>query len=145
MISRGKGNNRRVPCTCNTRILLATRMGLSFLSISRSRCTQKVELAYTLMVGYFPFPFSSGRGREGRTLILTPSVSGLSISRPTILTSNEKLMLEQFLKGIFMDPLLGILMILVPERLSSNSLRQMTWGTSPRLWIGRMTGVSSST
>ena len=34
-------------------------------------------------------------------------------------------MFEQFLKGIFMVPLLGIFIILVPVLLSSSSLRQM--------------------
>jgi hypothetical protein len=85
---------------------------------------QKVELASTRRLGSLPLLLSSG-GWLGRTLILTPSASGLSSYFPTIFTSKEKLMFEQFLKGIFMVPLLGIFIILVPVRLSSSSLRQM--------------------
>ena len=54
-------------------------------------------------------------------------------------------MFELFLKGIFMEPLLGILMIFMPERLYSNSFRQIIWGTSPRLKMGKVKGVRSST
>ena len=144
MISRGKGKSSLVPCTCSTRILLAILIGLSFFSIYRSRCTQNVELASTRRLGSFPFAFSSG-GWFRRTFTFTPSVSGFYISLPTILTSNEKLMFEQFLNGIFIVPLLGILIILVPDLLSSSSFRQMIWGTSPRLIIGRTKGERSST
>jgi len=40
------------------------------------------------------------------------------------LTSNEKLMFEQFLNGIFIDCLLGIFIILAPERLSYSYFKQ---------------------
>jgi len=33
MISSGKGKSNLVPCTCKTKILLATRIELSFLNI----------------------------------------------------------------------------------------------------------------
>lgn len=95
------------------------------------------------MLVSLPLIFSSN-GWFGSTLMRTPSESGLSKSLPTSFTSNEKLMLEQFLNGIFMTPLLGILIILTPDLLSSNSLRQTIWGTSPLLWMEMISGDSSS-
>lgn len=143
IISKGNGNSKRVPCTWSTKIRRAILMGLSFFSISKSMWTQNVELASTLKIGSFPLFFYSG-GWFGSIFILTPSASGLSSYLPTIFTSKEKLIFEQFLKGIFMVPLLGIFIIFVPDRLSYSSLRQMIWGTYPLLMIGSTRGFSSS-
>lgn len=144
MIYKGKGKSNLVPCTWRTKILRAILIGLSFFNIYKSKCTQNVEFASTLKLGSFPLLFSS-IGWFKRTLTLTPSESGLSIYLLTILTSNEKLIFELFLKGIFIWPLLGIFIIFVPDLLSYNSLRHMIWGTSPRLMIGKIKGESSST
>jgi hypothetical protein len=142
IISRGKGKRSLVPCTCSNSIRLATRIGLSFFSISNDKWTKKAELASTRKLAYFALFFSYGLISWDKTLILTPSASGLSIYLPIILTSNEKLIFEQFLKGIFIDCLLGIFMILAPERLSYNYFKQTIWGTSPREWIWRISGFS---
>ena len=119
IISRGKGNSSLVPCTCSTRMRRATRIGLSFLNIYNSKGTQKAELASTRKLPSFFSPCPAS------TLIRTPSESGFSAYLLITRTSNEKFMFDRFLKGIFIVPLLGIFMILVPDRLSSSSLRQM--------------------
>ena len=142
MISRGKGKRSLVPCTCSNRIRLATRIGLSFLSISKDKWTKKAELASTLKLASLGLFFSYWTISWGKTLILTPSASGLSSYLPMILTSNEKLMFEQFLKGIFIDCLLGIFIILAPERLSYNYFKHTIWGTSPLECIWRISGFS---
>lgn len=125
IISKGNGNSKRVPWTCSTSNLLAIRIGLSFLSIYNYKCTQNAELAYTLSIGSLSFAFSSGAWL-GRTLILTPSASGLSKSLLINLISKEKFMLEQFLNGIFITPLLGILIILTEDLLSSSYFKHTT-------------------
>ena len=137
IIYKGKGNSNFVPWTCRTKILLAILIGLSFLNIYNYSWTQKAEFASTRRIRSFILFYRTGRWR---TFIFTPSLSGLSISRPTIFTSNEKFIFEQFLKGIFIIPLLGILIILTPDFLSSNSLRQIIWGTSPLLIMGNIKG-----
>jgi len=141
IIYKGNGNSNFVPWTCNTKILLAILIGLSFLNIYNSSCTQKAELASTRRIISFTLFYWTG---IWSTFILTPSLSGLSISRPIILTSNEKFIFEQFLKGIFIIPLLGILIIFTPDFLSYNSFKQIICGTSPLLWIGIIKGVRSS-
>jgi hypothetical protein len=60
MISRGKGKSSLVPCTCSTRIRLATRIVLSFLNISSYSCTQKAELASTRRMRSFGLPSGGG-------------------------------------------------------------------------------------
>lgn len=142
IISRGKGKRSLVPWTCRTRMRLATRIVLSFLNISNYNCTQKAELASTRKMRSLGLPY--GGACWWSTLIRTPSASGFSRSLPTILTSKEKLMLEQFLKGIFMIPLLGILIIFTPVALSSSSFRQTICGTSPLLCMDMTKGANSS-
>jgi len=139
IIYKGKGKSNFVPWTWSTRILLAIRIGLSFLNIYNSSWTQKAEFASTRRIKSFILFYWAGKCK---TFIFTPSLSGLSKSRPTIFTSKEKFMFEQFLKGIFMMPLLGIFMILTPDFLSYSSLRQMIWGTYPLLMIGMIKGAS---
>ncbi len=60
IIYRGKGKSKRVPCTCNTKIRRAILIGLSFFNNYRSKCTQKVELAYTRKLVSLGLPLSSG-------------------------------------------------------------------------------------
>ena len=141
MIYSGKGNSRRVPCTCSTSMRRATLIGLSFFSISSDKCTKKAEFASTRKLASFGLLFYSTTSLA-KTLILTPSASGLSSSLPMTLTSKEKLMFEQFLKGIFIDCLLGIFIIFAPDLLSSSSFRHTIWGTSPRDWIGSTRGAN---
>lgn len=54
-------------------------------------------------------------------------------------------MLEQFLKGMFMAPFEGILIILNPVFSFTISLRQTMLGTSPLLLMGSTSGEKLST
>lgn len=145
--SSGNVKNSFVPWTCmisNRRDIL---IDPSFLSSSKLSPTKNVEFASTLRMVYFLTRSSSIFGWFGFdvTLNFTPSESGFASSLDNSLTSKKKLMLEQFLNGMFIVPLDGIFIILKPVFSFTISLRQTILGTSPLLFMGRTRGAKLST
>lgn len=125
------------------------RIDPSFLSRSKIKLTKNVEFASTFKIVFYFLNLSSYiLGWFGLLVVtrsLTPSESGFASSRDSSFTSKKKLMFEQFLNGIFIAPLEGILMILNPVFSFTIYLRQTMLGTSPRLLIGNTSGVKLST
>lgn len=118
MSSRGKVKKSFVPCTCMIRSLLAILIDPSFFNKSNIKLTKNVEFASTFKIVFYFFNLSSSIfGWFGLLVVtrsLTPSESGLASSLESSFTSKKKLMLEQFLKGMFIAPLEGIFIILNP-------------------------------
>lgn len=96
-----------------------------------------------IMVFYFFILSSSILGWFGLFVVIlkrTPSESGLVSSLDKSFTSKKKFIFEQFLKGMFIVPLEGILIILNPVFSLTIYFKHTMLGTSPLLVIGKTKG-----